>query len=112
MTDFVHDHVETLNRLPSAFYSVSLTAAEGTEAAREPAQEILDDFLAATSWNPTETTSVAGALRYSEYGPITRFLMRRIARKAGGGTDTSRDYEYTDWEDLEAFVDAFADHLL
>ena len=111
VTDFVRDHVETLNRLPSAFYSVSLTAAEGTEAAREPAREILDAFLATTGWEPTETATVAGALRYSQYGAVTRFLMRRIARKAGGGIDTSRDYEYTDWKDLEAFVDAVADHL-
>jgi len=34
--------------------------------------------------------------------------MRRIARKEGGDTDTSRDYEYTDWNDLRAFGEAFA----
>ena len=34
--------------------------------------------------------------------------MKRIARKAGGATDTSRDYEYTDWAALDEFVDRFS----
>jgi menaquinone-dependent protoporphyrinogen oxidase len=34
-------------------------------------------------------------------------MMKRIVRKAGGDTDTSRDYEYTDWGDLRAFADEF-----
>ena len=39
-------------------------------------------------------------------------MMRMIVGFAGGDTDTSRDYEYTDWKDLGAFVDAFyRDHL-
>jgi menaquinone-dependent protoporphyrinogen oxidase len=29
--------------------------------------------------------------------------MRRIVAKTGGATDTSRDYEYTDWNDVRAF---------
>jgi menaquinone-dependent protoporphyrinogen IX oxidase len=31
--------------------------------------------------------------------------MRRIARKAGADTDTSRDYEYTDWAAVDALVE-------
>jgi menaquinone-dependent protoporphyrinogen oxidase len=34
--------------------------------------------------------------------------MRRISAKEGGDTDTSRDYEYTDW----AAVDRFARELV
>jgi menaquinone-dependent protoporphyrinogen oxidase len=33
--------------------------------------------------------------------------MLRIVRKAGGDTDTSRDYEYTNWTDVRAFADEF-----
>jgi menaquinone-dependent protoporphyrinogen oxidase len=33
--------------------------------------------------------------------------MVRIVRKAGGDTDTSRDYEYTDWEELRGFARDF-----
>jgi len=33
--------------------------------------------------------------------------MKQIARKAGGDTDTSRDYEYTDWAALRGFAEDF-----
>ena len=38
------------------------------------------------------------------YNFLIRFVMKRIARKAGAPTDTSRDYEFTDWSTLDAFV--------
>jgi hypothetical protein len=31
-----------------------------------------------------------------------------IVGLAGGDTDTTRDYEYTDWDAVERFADAFA----
>ena len=34
--------------------------------------------------------------------------MKRIAKDATGDTDTSRDYEYTDWAEVEAFANDFA----
>ena len=108
---FVVDHVEALNRLPSAFVSVSLTAAEEDEDARAPARDLLEAFLDGTGWKPDATATVPGALRYSEYGPLKRFVMKRIAKRSGGGTDTSRDYEYTDWGKVEAFAADFADDL-
>lgn len=104
---FVRDHLETLNRLPSAFLSVSLTAAHDDPDERAPATELLEEFLDETGWNPDGTLSVAGALEYSEYGPFKRFIMRRIAGRASGDTDTARDYEYTDWNDVEAFAREF-----
>jgi menaquinone-dependent protoporphyrinogen oxidase len=33
--------------------------------------------------------------------------MRRIVAKAGGDTDTSRDYEYTDWNQVRGFARDF-----
>jgi menaquinone-dependent protoporphyrinogen oxidase len=38
--------------------------------------------------------------------------MKRIVSKGGGDTDTSRDYEYTDWEDLRTFAREFAGYVL
>ena len=40
-----------------------------------------------------------------------RWVMKRIAAKAGGAIDTSRDYEYTDWADLRGFARQF-EHLV
>ncbi|SIR84700.1 menaquinone-dependent protoporphyrinogen oxidase [Haladaptatus litoreus] len=108
---FVREHAKELNRLPSAFFSVSLTAVEDTDEARMTAENLVTEFLAATGWNPDRTAVVAGALKYSRYGLLTRLLMKYVARKKGGGTDTSRDYEYTDWDEVERFATAFARSL-
>ncbi|WP_435157739.1 menaquinone-dependent protoporphyrinogen IX dehydrogenase [Haladaptatus sp. DFWS20] len=108
VTRFVREHAEELNRLPSAFFSVSLTAAEGTDESQATAKGLVDEFLAATGWRPDSIVVVPGALKYSQYGTFKRFVMRRIARRMGGGTDTSRDYEYTDWDEVETFASQFA----
>ncbi|WP_380674936.1 flavodoxin domain-containing protein [Salinigranum sp. GCM10025319] len=105
---FVRDHVDALGGMPSAFFSVSLTAADESDEARATARSLLEGFLAETGWEPDATLVVAGALKYSEYGLLTRFVMKRIARKHGEITDTSRDYEYTDWDDVERFATEFA----
>ena len=53
------------------------------------------------------TKPVAGALPYTRYNWFIRRVMKRIAAKAGGDTDTTRDYEYTDWQDLRSFAEQF-----
>jgi menaquinone-dependent protoporphyrinogen oxidase len=65
---------------------------------------IKNRFLEETGWRPVETKMVAGALPYSRYNWLKRWMMKRIVRKAGGDTDTARDYEYTDWDDVRAFA--------
>lgn len=52
---------------------------------------------------------IAGALTYSKYPRPLKWLMRRIAEKAGEDTDTSRDYEYTDWEQVKRYAHRLAD---
>ncbi len=47
---------------------------------------------------------MAGAIMYSKYRWPIRWVMRRIARQEGGGEDTRRDYEYTDWEQVESYA--------
>ncbi|WP_158059073.1 menaquinone-dependent protoporphyrinogen IX dehydrogenase [Halorussus halophilus] len=109
--EFVKAHAAELNEMPSAFYSVSLTAATGTQEAWDTAREMLEDFLAETGWEPDATAVVPGALKYSEYGVLKRFMMKRIAGEAGGDTDTSRDYEYTDWNEVAEFAKEFGESL-
>ncbi len=44
-------------------------------------------------------------------GPFLRLVMRLISGMAGGDTDTSRDYEYTDWQAVERFAGRIASSL-
>jgi menaquinone-dependent protoporphyrinogen oxidase len=100
-----------LNALPSAFVSVGLAIASKTHDGRAQTLPIVGKLLRHTGWQPQATELVAGALVYSQYRFLTRYVMRRIASKEGGDTDTSRDYEYTDWAALERFTRAFAEKL-
>lgn len=100
---FVKSHSAALAARPNAFFSVCLSAG-GPGAKPAEARRYVEDFVLATGWHPGATASFAGALRYSHYNPLIRLLMRLIVRMAGGETDTSRDYEYTDWAAVERFA--------
>lgn len=51
---------------------------------------------------------VAGALTYSKYPLPLKWVMRRIARQAGEDTDMGRDYEYTNWAQVEQYAQRIA----
>ena len=108
---WVHDHAQRLNEKPAAFLSVCLGVLQRSPKVQEDLAAIVDRFLTETGWHPATIKHVAGALPYSKYNWLTRWTMVRIVRKAGGDTDTSRDYEYTDWADLRAFAEEFARSL-
>ena len=108
VADFVRKHLEELHRGPSAFFSVSLTAAQANPDSAFEARQYVDEFLEETGWNPDITATFGGALRYREYGLMKRFVMKRIAGRERMDTDTSRDHEYTDWGEVEGFVEEFA----
>ena len=77
----------------SAFFSVSLGAK----------QRYAKKFLHKARWRPSLTAVFAGALKYSRYRPFKRLVVRAFAAIGGHDTDTSRDYEYTDWQAVERF---------
>jgi menaquinone-dependent protoporphyrinogen oxidase len=106
---FVARHAADLNRIPSAFFSVSRSAASAKPAEVKAAQAIADAFPSAHGWRPAIVTSVARTLAYTKYGFLTRFLMKTIARKEGAPTDTSRDYELTDWKQVDLLAEQVAD---
>jgi menaquinone-dependent protoporphyrinogen IX oxidase len=54
----------------------------------------------------------AGALAYSKYNFLVKWWMKRIAKKSGGETDTSKDYEYTNWNDVSRFAEDFSNKIL
>jgi menaquinone-dependent protoporphyrinogen oxidase len=105
---WVRQHAGQLNLVPSAFVSVCLGILEPRPEAQTEVRVIMNRFLQANGWQPTITKTVAGALLYTQYDWLTRWFMKRIVAKAGGDTDTTRDYEYTDWDDLRMFAQDFA----
>jgi menaquinone-dependent protoporphyrinogen oxidase len=104
---WVRAHVAALNTRTTAFVSVSLGVLQHDPAVDRTLKAIINRFLAETGWHPVVIKSVAGALLYTRYNWFIRRVMKRIAAKAGGDTVTTRDYEYTDWQDLRTFAGQF-----
>lgn len=109
LTDYITRHVNVLNKMPGAFFSVCLAVASDIEEEHREAEKITKEFMAQTGWNPIMTTQVAGALKYTEYDYFKRIIMKMISKREGRTTDTSKDHEYTDWKAVERFVNEFAD---
>ena len=117
MMSFIRNHLCELNRSPNAFLSVTLSEA-GAERAAATAEErnrfsadvqgVIDRFLRDSEWQPKRVLPVAGALLYSKYNFVIRLVMRWIAKSSGAETDTAHDYEYTDWNRLDQFVNQFS----
>ena len=96
-------HATGLGAMPTAFFSVSLSAADDTDEARAAARKYLDDFVEETGWTPARTASFAGALQYLEYDFFTRLLIKMMMHRGGHPTDSSQDYDYTDWDEVVRF---------
>lgn len=120
MIRFVKGSLPGLGRIPNAFLSVTLTEASVEDPTLTPERHaqatadvkaMIEAFVRETGWRPQQVVPVAGALHYREYNPLIRFVMKQIARRSGGPTDTSRDYEFTDWGALGRFAQQFAHDL-
>lgn len=105
---YATQHSEQLNNMPSAFFSVCMAVASDLEEEHEEVAQICTKFLKQAGWQPLMTTQIAGALKYTQYDFFKRLIMKMIAKKEGGSTDTSKDHEYTDWSAVRQFVIDFA----
>ena len=104
---FVHAHHAALNAVPSAFFAVSASAASRDVAKFAETLRISGDFARDAGWRPMLVESVAGAIVYTKYSPLVRWMLRCISASEGGPTDTSRDHELTDWAQVDRFARSF-----
>ena len=107
LTHFVKANRPWLKAMPVAMFSVSLSAALPDMDSRLEARRALDAWVLDSELTPVSVRCVAGALRYTRYDYLKRQVMRLIAREHGQTGDASHDVEYTDWNDVDAFVDEF-----
>jgi menaquinone-dependent protoporphyrinogen oxidase len=107
--NFVRRNRAALERLPSAFFSVSLAAHGDMENARA----YVESFQQETGWRPAQVGFFGGALLYRQYGFLKRLMMKRIVHSKPGNLslDTSRDHEYTEWDEVKRFAEDFLQRL-
>ena len=113
MIAFVKNSKSELERLHAPFFSLTLSQAGAEvptntparrEAAHADALRMIEDFTNESGWRPVHALTVAGALAYSRYNFIVKWIMKRIAHKAGFDGPATRDYEFTNWQAVDRFV--------
>lgn len=103
--DFIFAHRDTLNANPSAFISVSLSAA--FDAGQAEARSYVGHLLECAGWQPAATYLAGGALRYDEYDYFKEQIIRHVVLKGRAVADVKGDHDFTDWKALGRFVDHF-----
>jgi menaquinone-dependent protoporphyrinogen oxidase len=112
VVSFVKNHQQTISKLPNAFFSVCMAAHDKTQAGQQEVQQYLNRFIQKTGWTPQHTVSVAGAILYKQYNFLIRLIMKLIAKQKQLSTDTSRNHEYTDWDQVKQFAEDFTERYL
>lgn len=108
---WVRARAGALGGRPNALVSVCLSVLSKRPQSQRELAAIVERFSASSGWRPEVVKLVAGALLYTRYGWLKRRVLLQIARREGGDTDVSRDYEYTDWNDLRAFARSFYERV-
>jgi len=106
---FVERNREALAARPAGFFQLSLAATVPFRWAEGGDRAFVDRFVEETGWQPDRVGTFAGAVNYTRYDRLTRLVFRLVSAVTTGDTDTSRDYEYTDWDEVERFAGEFAD---
>src|SRR3954469_6549052 len=113
MRRFAAQYRRELEAAGAGLLSLSLSQAGAQDETAPPerrrqasadVRRMIDAFVADTGWMPGRTLPVAGALAYTKYNFLVKLVMKRIAKQNGASTDTSRDWEFTDWQAVDRFV--------
>lgn len=104
--DFLQQNREVLDKKETAFFSVNVVARK--EGKNNPKNNpYVLKFLTKTSWRPAHLAVFAGKIDYPRYKFVDRYAIKLIMRITSGPTDTSKTYEFTDWQAVEAFAKKF-----
>jgi menaquinone-dependent protoporphyrinogen oxidase len=109
--EFARQHATKLAAMPSAFLSVCGALGGSWADGEKEAARYREDFARRTGWRPARSWSVAGRVAYTEYHFLLRLVMQFISWRTGRPTDTSRDYEFTDWSHVERIARLFGESL-
>lgn len=109
MKQFLSTNAKAIEHLPRSFFLVLMASATKDPDMRQKVEDGILEGLHKQLPVPFENPQlIAGALKYSTYNLLTKWMMKAIAKKQGTDTDTSRDYEYTDWEKVREYAEKLA----
>jgi menaquinone-dependent protoporphyrinogen oxidase len=105
---FIEDNVNTLRSMPSAFFSVNAVARK-PEKCEPHTNPYVKKFLGSISWKPALVGIFAGKIDYPKYEFFDRTMIRFIMWMTKGPTDPTGTFEFTNWDEVNAFAATFAE---
>ena len=101
--NFIENNIQTLNIKENAFFSVNVVARKPEKSSPET-NPYLIKFLGKIKWKPKNLGVFAGKIEYPKYKFIDKYAIKFIMWLTKGPTDTSKTYEFTDWNKVEGFA--------
>ena len=99
---FIERHKDALTSKPSAFFSVNAVARKPDKQTPET-NPYVRKFLKSITWQPPVIGIFAGKIDYPRYGFVDKTMIRFIMWITKGPTDPNGTFEFTNWDDVEAF---------
>ena len=102
--EFIKENEELLNSKDNAFFSVNVVARKENKNKPET-NPYLIKFLNKISWQPKILDVFAGKIDYPKYNFLDKYAIKFIMWITKGPTDTSKVYEFTDWNRVKSFAE-------
>jgi len=102
--EFIKENEELLNSKDNAFFSVNVVARKENKNKPET-NPYLIKFLKQISWQPKILDVFAGKIDYPKYKFLDKYAIKFIMWITKGPTDTSKVYEFTDWNRVKSFAE-------
>ena len=100
--EFVDNNIVILKEKFTAFFTVNVVARKEHKNTPET-NPYMKKFLKLSNWEPNILGVFAGRIDYPSYKFIDKQMIRLIMFITKGPTDTSKEYEFTDWDEVERF---------
>ena len=101
--EFVKVNRDELEKKSTAFFTVNVVARK-KEKNQPDTNPYMKKFLELSGWQPDKLAVFAGRIDYPSYRFLDRLIIRFIMFITKGPTDTSRTYEFTDWNKVADFA--------
>ena len=101
--DFIDKNKNTIDTKKNAFFSVNVVARK-KEKNKPETNPYVSKFLKNTKWIPKKIGVFAGKIDYPKYKLLDKYAIKFIMLITKGPTDTSKTYEFTDWDMVEEFA--------
>jgi menaquinone-dependent protoporphyrinogen oxidase len=101
--DFIESNIEIINERKMLFFQLMLLL-EKLKKIHLIQTLMYRKFLNSTTWIPNKVEVFAGKIDYPKYKFLDKYAIKFIMWITKGPTDTSKKYEFTDWDKVKNFA--------